>query len=567
MTEYWTLGIDYGTTYTVAATHQDDRTEVLNIDGQQRFPSAVFLEGETSIVVGAAAERRGAASPERLERTPKRYLDLGQPPIALGPNLISVTSLIASTLRVVWEEALRQHEGQPPRLVIITHPAGWATRRQALLEQAASEASIPGVRLMPEPDAAALYLASERAGGVPIGYGEHVAVYDLGGGTFDAALLRRSGSGFELAGEPGGDARIGGETFDDRLYRHLGQTGLEPAVWSQLQNSEDDAWRRADWEFRRSVREAKESVSRDSTSPVYLPEPIGRELLLTRKMVEDLVRDDIATTLNILATTIADGGIAVKDLSAVYLAGGSSRMPIVAHMVRERFGRADTKGDPKQVVALGAARAAAIQIEAAKEGRSSRGKSGGVPVGASAASAGRRSSRPTWITAAAVLVALVIGTALFIVLGRSHNSAAAAHGTPASTSATPISTPSPTPTISSLTPTPTPTRTSTPTPTPTTATSNPNGLTTVSGKVTYAQTGDPYPGASVEFQNVAGGWNIHTTTNGSGHYSLNLPAGVYLALAVDLNDTGALFTVSNLSSNNVDVPPTTKVNFTESPST
>jgi len=542
MAGYWTLGIDYGTTYTVAATHQGDRTEVLDIDGQQRFPSAVFLEDETSIVVGTAAERRGAASPDRLERTPKRYLDLGQPPIALGPSLVTVTSLVAATLRVVWDEAVRQHEGQPPKRVIITHPAGWGTRRRALLELAASEADIPGVRLMTEPEAAAVYLASERTGGTPVEHGSVIAVYDLGGGTFDSTVLRRVGSGFELVGEPGGDSRIGGEMFDDRLYRHLGRTGLEPTVWSELQSSEDEAWRRADWEFRRGIREAKEAVSRDATSPVYIPPPVGRELLLTRATVEGIVRDDIIATTYIMAATIDGSSVPIASLSAVYLVGGSSRMPIVGHLVRERFGRADTKGDPKQAVALGAARAAAMQIEAS-EGRRPRTGEPQAPVVPSA-STRRRSLRPASI-AGGLVAALALVAGLFFILPRFSQ------GT--------ISDPPPTPAISTPV---------TPAPAPTVDSSSPdNGFTTVSGVVTSADTGAPYAGASVEFKDLQSGENIHTTTDSNGNYSVQLPEGIYEALALDLNDLNAGFDVVGLSSNDITVPPTTTVNFTESPIT
>jgi Hsp70 protein/Carboxypeptidase regulatory-like domain len=554
MAGYWTLGIDYGTTYTVAAVHQGDRTEALDLDGQQRFPSAVFLESETNIVVGMAAERRGAVSPERLERTPKRYLDIGQPPIALGPSLVNVTSLIAATLRVVWDEAIRQHGGQPPRMVVITHPAGWAARRRALLELAASEAGISGVHLMTEPGAAAVYLASERAGGTPVGHGEHVAVYDLGGGTFDAALLRRAGSGFELVGEPGGDPRIGGETFDDRLYRHLGQTGLEPAIWSELQGSEDAAWRRAAWEFRRGVREAKEAVSRDATSPVYLPPPIGRELLLTRATVEDLVRDDISTTIDILANTIDGSGVAIADLTAVYLVGGSSRMPIVGHLVRERFGRADTKGDPKQVVALGAARAAAMQIEVGEGRRPRLGEPQELTVAPSPGT--KRRSMPVPAIAGGLLAVLAALTAVLILLTRSS------HGTTTAPPAASVTTPAAataSPAVAATTPAQ---------PSPTIAASSPdNGATTVSGTVTTAATGTPYPGASVEFTNIQGGWNIHTTTDGNGHYSVQLPPGFYNAVALDLNDTNAGFDVTNLSSNDIEVPGTSEVDFSEAPIT
>lgn len=304
------------------------------------------------MLVGTSAERRGAAAPDRLERTPKRYLDVGQPPIALGGNLVDVTALVAAVLRVVRGEAIRQYGADLPPTVVLTHPAAWGARRRELLQRAAAEAGMPDAELMAEPVGAAMYLAAERAAGSPIGHGEHVAVYDLSGGTFDACLLRRTGAGFEIVGEPDGDPRIGGEVFDDRLYRLLGQTGLDPDDWSRLQASDEPAWVRANWEFRRGVRDAKEAVSRDATCPVYVPPPVARELQVTRAQVEELVRDDIHATLDVLQGTIEQGGADVRNLSAVYLVGGSSRMPIVAGMVRERFGRAHTKGDPKHVVAL-----------------------------------------------------------------------------------------------------------------------------------------------------------------------------------------------------------------------
>lgn len=126
-------------------------------------------------------------------------------------------------------------------------------------------------------------------------------MYDLGGGTFDAAVLQRVGADFALVGEPGGDPLIGGEAFDDKIYRRLGETGLPSDVWGTLQSSDDPEWLRANWQFRDAVREAKEAVSQDSVCPVYIPPPVGRELQLTRDEVEQLVREDITTTIEILA--------------------------------------------------------------------------------------------------------------------------------------------------------------------------------------------------------------------------------------------------------------------------
>ena len=563
----WTLGIDFGTTFTVAAVHHRDRTEVLEIDGQRRFPSAVFLEEDGSVVVGTSAERRGAAAPERFERTPKRYLDVGQPPIALGGHLVDVIALVAAVLRVVREEAIRQYGEDPPPTVVLTHPAGWGARRRDLLQRAAAEAGMPDAKLMSEPEGAAMYLAAERAAGSPIGHGEHVAVYDLGGGTFDACLLRRTGAGFEIVGEPGGDPRIGGEVFDGRLYRRLGQTGLDPDDWSPLQSSDDPSWMRANWEFRRGVREAKEAVSRDSTSPVYVPAPVERELQVTRAQVEDLVRDDIRTTLDVLEATIEQGGAGADALSAVYLVGGSSRMPVVAGMVRERVGRADTKGDPKHVVALGAAQAGAAPVEVAKPVEVARPATVLPPARVAPGLKPRRKIPVVAATLSVLALAVLVAGALLLPQGTQGSGVIV---DPVITEPSSLGTDDPTPeptTSEPTTPTTTTPTTTTPTATPTataTATaSRRSDRSTVSGTLTDDATGAPYAGTIIQFSKLpeSQGYQLRTTSDASSRYSIKLPAGDWRVAAVDENEY-ITFSPTGGVSNTISVPADDSLDFT-----
>jgi hypothetical protein len=351
----WTLAIDFGTSYTAAAVAENGRVDALEINGERRIPSVVFLNEDGTLAVGELALNRAALAPERVERTPKAYLEEGEPEIILGDQPLKVTTLVGRIYHEVLQEALRQHNGRPPDRVTLTHPASWSKARLDLLVASAKEGGIHDPVLVSEPEAAALHLSSERSGGQPVPEGGCVLVYDLGGGTFDTAALRRTGDRFELIGKPGGDERIGGVRFDDLLYRKLGETAFEPGEWKAMSESDEREWLRANFHFRDEVRKAKEAVSQAPSYAFYVPAPIGRDVQVTREEFEELVREHIRRTLDLLEATLKDAGLETSSLAALYLVGGSSRIPMVAHEVRSRFGRADTKGEPKAVVALGAA--------------------------------------------------------------------------------------------------------------------------------------------------------------------------------------------------------------------
>jgi len=346
----WRLAIDFGTTATAAAIHQGE-TELLQIEGLGRLPSLVMLGADGVPVVGAAAERQAAGAPDRVERTPKRRL--GDRVLLLGGQAVDPVDLVAAVLRSVADEARRHQGGSDPAEVILTHPASWAGHRLAALREAARRAGLGEVTLLPEPVAAAMHLADDR-----VGIGDHVAVYDLGGGTFDCAVLRRTGTGFEPVGAPGGDERLGGEHFDELLYNTVGKTIAvrHPELWEQLTTSDDRSWVRANQALRQEVRLAKEALSSTPEYVIYAPSPIDQEIRLTREELEQLLRASLERSVDELVATIERAGLTPADIKAVYLAGGSSRMPLVTRMLSERTGMVPfTWGDPKAAVALGAA--------------------------------------------------------------------------------------------------------------------------------------------------------------------------------------------------------------------
>jgi actin-like ATPase involved in cell morphogenesis len=347
----WVLSIDFGTSFTAASTREPGRDpQLLEISApfgpQVRMPSLVLAHESGELLVGWPAESQAPLAPERVERTPKRRLGEAEP-LLLGDRAVSVEDAVAAVLRAVLAEARRRQGGTEPAEVHMTHPARWARRRLDALRDAAHRAGIREPLLLSEPAAAAVHF-SER-----LAPGDLVAVYDLGGGTFDTALLRRTDIGeFEQVGPPGGKDELGGEAFDERLMAFVESqlAARSPADGAKLREE-----RRLRAQFRRDVRTAKEALSQASAVDVPLPPGLDVESVrVTREDFERLIRADVTESVEILARTLSDARIRPEELSGIFLAGGSTRIPLVPHLVEERLGRFDTYDEPKGVVALGA---------------------------------------------------------------------------------------------------------------------------------------------------------------------------------------------------------------------
>jgi actin-like ATPase involved in cell morphogenesis len=357
----WTLAIDFGTTYTVAAVSDpagaDGRNQAegttrlidLEGDGTSKMPSSVVVTDDGEIVVGRAAVRQAALYPAAFEATPKRLI--GQRTILLGETLVPVVELIAAVLRHTASEARRQCGGTNPALVRLTHPAKWAGPRLEVLREAARIGGLGEVELVAEPVAAAT-----RIGTAMVEVGERIAVYDFGGGTFDAAVLVRTPSGFSVAGDPGGRDPLGGEDIDDRILAYLGAgpLGAHPN-WPTLISSPEPNWRRQRAELRRRVRDAKEDLARSLAATLWIP-GLECEYQISRRELDELIEADVAQTVDELAATIAAAGCSPEDLAGIYLVGGSSRICLVRELLAERFGVEPAHfEDPKAIVAIGAA--------------------------------------------------------------------------------------------------------------------------------------------------------------------------------------------------------------------
>jgi len=343
------LGIDLGTTFTAAAVDRGGHVEIVTLgDRTAAIPSVVLLRPDGSVLVGDAANRRAAVEPDKVAREFKRRL--GDPtPVLLGGAPHSVASLMAHLLGYVVRTVAGQQGGRPDRITL-THPANWGPYKRELFEQVPRLTGIDRVGLITEPEAAAAHYASQER----LEEGAVVAVYDLGGGTFDATVLRKRGRGFQILGTPEGIEGLGGVDFDEAVFGHV-----DRALDGKLSRIDpDDAGAvAAVVRLRQECVLAKEALSADTETviPVLLPS-VQTEVRLTRGELEEMIRPSIAATLGSLHPALRSANLRPADLNAVLLVGGSSRIPLVSQLVSAELGK-PTAVDihPKYGVALGAA--------------------------------------------------------------------------------------------------------------------------------------------------------------------------------------------------------------------
>lgn len=302
-----TLAIDFGTTNTVAVARRNGAApRVVSVDGAPFQPSAVLLGADGGLVVGADALRLGRAAGHRLEPRPKARL--AEDTLLLGDTQVDVVTVVRAVLAKVTSAAARQ-AGGPVEHLVLTHPADWGAVRMGKLLRAAAGLA-PRVSLVPEPVAVAV-----RAG---LSAGAAVLVVDLGGGTCDAAVVRRDEAGFTVlacAGLPD----LGGDDLDQRLIDHLRPSAPESAAT------------RAESLLRQDARAAKELLSRHESAQLAVP---GAGMVtLSREEFEALVDVDLHRVVALAERVLESAGVSPAGLRGVHLVGGTSRIPRVTTLL------------------------------------------------------------------------------------------------------------------------------------------------------------------------------------------------------------------------------------------
>ncbi|MCB9571744.1 MAG: Hsp70 family protein [Kofleriaceae bacterium] len=367
------VGIDLGTTYTSIGVVVGNKVQVLARDTGARFtPSVIAIPKKGEVIVGEAARARIATDPARTITSPKRLLGrpytdrevqtfVGQQPYRTkaGPDGTTVVEMwgddyaitqLSSYLMRDVRELAEQRLGQPVREAVIAVPVAFDVQRMQAVRRAAQMAGLEVASLIDEPSAAAL------ANRYTPGFGGVVGVYDFGGGTFDFSLVDVSKAQFRILATAG-DNWLGGDDLDNVL--------AEAAANQFWRLHKVDLRRQAvEWQrLRFACEAAKRSLTNAESALIAVPEVlrtatgmIGLELGIDRATLARAAASLIQRTLQVCEHALARAGLRPKDMSAVYMVGGTSRMPAVTEAVARYFGVPVRTGvAPDQAVCLGAA--------------------------------------------------------------------------------------------------------------------------------------------------------------------------------------------------------------------
>ncbi|MBN9457769.1 MAG: molecular chaperone DnaK [Bosea sp.] len=367
------IGIDLGTTNSCVAVMEGTTPKVIeNSEGARTTPSIVAITDDGERLVGQPAKRQAVTNPERTFFAIKRLIGrtyddpMTQKDLKLVPYKITKASngdawvsadgkdyspsQISAFILTKMKETAESYLGQPVTQAVITVPAYFNDAQRQATKDAGKIAGLEVLRIINEPTAAALaYGLDKKSTGT-------IAVYDLGGGTFDVSILEIGDGVFEVK-STNGDTFLGGEDFDMRLVEYLAEE------FKKEQGIDLKKDKLALQRLKEAAEKAKIELSSAAQTEINLPYitadasgPKHLAIKLSRAKFESLVDDLIQRTVEPCKKALKDAGISAGQIDEVVLVGGMTRMPKVQEVVKQFFGKEPHKGvNPDEVVAIGAA--------------------------------------------------------------------------------------------------------------------------------------------------------------------------------------------------------------------
>jgi molecular chaperone DnaK len=348
------IGIDLGTTFSLVAVVERERPRIVADQGERLIPSVVGFSPKDELLVGTPAQNQLVIAPENTVRSIKRKMGSGEKVTLAGREYEpqEISAFILRKLKQIAERAL----GHPVEQAVITVPAYFTDAARQATKDAGEIAGLAVARIINEPTAAALAYGLQRD------EDQKIAVYDLGGGTFDVSIVELSQGVIEVRASHG-NTLLGGDDFDALIVDHVAaqfqaEHGIDlrqdRRALARLGRAAEQAKRRlSDLPYTRITEEY--IAETDSRHPLHL------DLEFSRQQFEDMIRPLVRSTLEAVDRALKDADLHARDLHKVLLVGGSTRIPLVRRLLGEHLGQEPySEVHPDEAVALGAAIQAAI---------------------------------------------------------------------------------------------------------------------------------------------------------------------------------------------------------------
>jgi molecular chaperone DnaK len=372
------IGIDLGTTNSCVAIMEGGKPKVIeNSEGDRTTPSIVAFTKDGEVLVGQSAKRQAVTNPANTVASVKRLIgrkftdDVVKKDMSMvsykivkadnGDAWVDVQGKkmappeVSARVLMKMKKTAEDYLGEPVTEAVITVPAYFNDSQRQATKDAGRIAGLDVKRIINEPTAAALAYGLDKDGG-----DRKIAVYDLGGGTFDVSVIEIA----EVDGErqfevlsTNGDTFLGGEDFDLRVINYLAdefkkESGIDvrkdPLAMQRLKEAAEKA--KIELSSSQQTEVNLPYITADAAGPKHL------NMKLTRAKLESLVEDLVQKTMGPCRTALKDAGLSMKDVSEVILVGGQTRMPLVQQAVKDLFGKEPRKDvNPDEAVAVGAA--------------------------------------------------------------------------------------------------------------------------------------------------------------------------------------------------------------------
>ena len=372
------IGIDLGTTNSCVAIMEGGKPRVIeNSEGDRTTPSIVAFTKDDEVLVGQSAKRQAVTNPQNTLFAIKRLIgrkfqddvvqkDVGMVPYKIakadnGDAWVEVNGKkmappeVSARVLMKMKKTAEDYLGTPVTEAVITVPAYFNDSQRQATKDAGRIAGLNVKRIINEPTAAALAYGLDKQGG-----DRKIAVYDLGGGTFDVSIIEVADVDGERQFEvlaTNGDTFLGGEDFDKRVIDYLGEefkkeSGVDvrrdPLAMQRLKEAAEKA--KIELSSSQQTDINLPYITADASGPKHL------NIKLTRSKLESLVEDLVQKTIEPCRIAMKDAGVSSKDVAEVILVGGQTRMPLVQKTVKDFFGKEPRKDvNPDEAVAVGAA--------------------------------------------------------------------------------------------------------------------------------------------------------------------------------------------------------------------